>query len=75
MKRFLLFSYSDYYPLGGMQDLVESFDLPNEAKAFAKDPENGISENQVLFDTQTGEILDLTDGKKGTFVDGFWRWS
>ena len=30
MKRFLLFGYDDYYPTGGMDDFVNSFDSLEE---------------------------------------------
>ncbi len=30
-KRFLLFSYADYYPLGGMEDLFGTYDTAEEA--------------------------------------------
>lgn len=36
MKRFMLFSYEDYYPGGGMNDLVDSFDTLDEITQWAK---------------------------------------
>jgi len=35
-KRYLVFKYDNYYPSGGMNDLVASFDDEQEAIAFAK---------------------------------------
>lgn len=36
MKQFLVFSYSEYYPSGGLGDVTGDFDTAEEAIAFAK---------------------------------------
>lgn len=36
MKKFILFCWSTYYPKGGLNDLVGSFDTTEEAEVFAK---------------------------------------
>ena len=42
MKRYWLFVYSQYYPRGGMEDFVDSFDSVEECKALAlKNLDNG----------------------------------
>lgn len=46
LKRYLVFDYGDYYPGGGWNDFVGSFDSLEEARA---------SEHREIVDTQTGE--------------------
>ncbi|HUV85208.1 MAG TPA: hypothetical protein VMV86_05815 [Methanosarcinales archaeon] len=36
LKRYLLFAYDDYYPSGGMNDFVSSFDSLDEIEDFIK---------------------------------------
>jgi hypothetical protein len=44
MKRYLVFSGQTYYPSGGWEDFIGSFDTPEEAEAarrIAHDPKPG----------------------------------
>lgn len=50
MKRFLLFEFNDYYPIGGWNDFVGSFDSIEEAKAST--PKG--AENVQIVDAQSG---------------------
>lgn len=52
LKRFLLFSGSDYYPGGGWDDFVASFDTLEEAK----DRKSHRDWNQMV-DSETGEAV------------------
>lgn len=53
-KRFLLFAGSIYYPAGGMDDLISTFDNLEEAMKALRDSEKDW---QHVYDTQTGETL------------------
>lgn len=54
MKRFLLFAFDKYYPLGGMRDFVNSFDSLCEAKDAALVLQNDIIQ---IYDTKHNEIV------------------
>lgn len=52
MKRYALFSFYGYYPRGGMSDLYNTYDTPEEAFEAAK----GLSSDyREVFDMTTGE--------------------
>ena len=51
--RFLVFCYPDYYPGGGLYDVVAVFDNLEEAQAEYKEQED--------YDHR-GEILDIVEG-------------
>lgn len=57
MRRYLLFSGADYYPGGGFEDFVDSFDTVENAM-MAYEP-NSHTWAQVV-DGETGEILECT---------------
>ncbi len=50
-KRYLVFTYSSYYPLGGMSDMKESFDTIEEAIEFIKKDDYDYKE---LYDRVEG---------------------
>ena len=50
LKRFMLFGYDNYYPGGGVDDLMATFSTIEEAKAFYRDT---FSIGEIL-DTHTG---------------------
>lgn len=52
-KRYLLFGYVDYYPSGGLNDLIASYDTIEEAVKVAKE------EQQEYY-----EIYDRIAGKR-----------
>lgn len=52
MKRYLLFCFDSYYPGGGWNDFVDSFDSVYEAN------KRGASDTQENF-----QIVDSTTGK------------
>ena len=52
MKRFLVFAYSLYYPMGGSNDVAGSFDTLEEAQAEARSSHH-----------DTCDILDLDERK------------
>lgn len=54
-KRYLVFTYDDFYPSGGMTDLKESFDDIDEALEFIK---NQKYVNAELYDRIDGSELD-----------------
>lgn len=56
MKRYLLFSGSDYYPSGGWKDFNDSFDSAEEARAKGNSFEPEYYWYHVV-DSQTGQII------------------
>jgi hypothetical protein len=55
-KRFLLFGFPQYYPGGGMSDMVDSYDTLEEGmEALKKDD----SENKYLYDRIEGVTIDI----------------
>lgn len=60
-KRYLIFTFSDYYPSGGLSDVAASFDTIEEAKKAITDSSIHISlDSCYVWDRITGEtIFDL----------------
>ena len=59
---FLLFSYNDYYPSGGMNDLLGSFEkLPSkkEIKTLLLNEGKEYDDNIQIYNSKTGEIESL----------------
>lgn len=52
MKKYVLFTFDDYYPGGGMTDLRESFDTIEDAKAHKT-----LSDNMQIVDRDTWELV------------------
>ena len=66
MKRYWLFIFNKYYPLGGMRDFRKDFDTIEKAeKFFLKNWEDDDEGN--LFDTKTN--LVVKDWISGLYVD------
>lgn len=61
MYRFLLFSYPEYYPCGGVGDLCISFNTVKELEDNYSKNERSLSEYIEVFDTKTGEIVNKSD--------------
>ena len=61
MKRYLLFSGSDYYPAGGWDDFINSFNTLIEARAA------GEESNKEDKDWKWFHIVDLKTGRR---IDG-----
>lgn len=61
MRRYLAFAFGDFYPSGGMQDLVGSYDNLDDAKERLNNVEwGGFHDdhgNGHVFDTQTQKIV------------------
>jgi len=59
VKRFVVFSYREYYPAGGWGDHVGSYDTVEEARASADYHRGGsVSSYTDIIDLHTGENLD-----------------
>lgn len=54
LRRYLLFTFYDYYPCGGWGDFDGSFNSVEEAKEFAKSKNHHI-DNIEIIDIVTGE--------------------
>lgn len=63
MKHYLLFFFPEYYPSGGWNDFVASFDSPVEALAHT------LGEGKKLKETYWGGDWQLIDGKTGEEID------
>lgn len=59
MKRYLVFTYDDYYPSGGFND----FKLQTDNLELAK---------YVCDDAENGHVLDTVEGKIAHGDTGFW---
>ena len=55
MKRFILFSFPDYYPSGGLGDVKMDFDTKEEFDLWYSIEENkySLSDTAYLFDCET----------------------
>lgn len=52
-KRYLVFKFEQYYPAGGMNDLIESFDLLEEAVESI----TGSEDNCQIYDRVEGIMI------------------
>ncbi len=63
MKRFLLFAWYQFYPEGGMNDFVNSYDTVEEAKADVSKYEK--LDYAEIIDSTTGEcVADWSTGRE-----------
>jgi hypothetical protein len=53
-KKFILFQFHTYYPSGGLGDIQESFDSPDEAKECAT---RSHYDNAYVVDRDTWEAV------------------
>jgi hypothetical protein len=60
MKRYLLFAGELYYPSGGWDDFVNSFDTIEECMAAETNTTSGYDWAQIV-DTTTGKIIGKTE--------------
>lgn len=67
MYRFLLFSYADYYPIGGMRDLELKFNYFSELVENKDDLY--LSENIEIYDTKYDSTLHISN--KETILSEF----
>lgn len=58
LKRYLLFAFNDYYPAGGWDDFVESFDTIDEAKSMFMTTNKDLGH---IFDGDIGRVIVETD--------------
>lgn len=57
LKQFLLFSYYDYYPLGGFDDFKKDFNSHEEAFNYIKNTyEEGQYDEYQIVDLKGGKI-------------------
>lgn len=56
MKRFLLFAFRDYYPIGGWDDFKESYDTLEEAASAGRATLEDLYCNFQVVDSATGEV-------------------
>lgn len=54
-KRFMVFGLDEFYPAGGLGDVVDSFDTIEEARARTKQEDHAIFE---ILDRETGEEVE-----------------
>jgi hypothetical protein len=63
MKRFLLFAGENYYPSGGMEDFINSFDSEQEAKDWYNKNQIAAKSNPDLEEYEWLHIWDCTESK------------
>lgn len=64
MKRYLVFCYDRYYPWGGIEDFITSYDTLEEAKAHQK--QEGTYRTYQIVDQQNLDVyLESTDEDSG----------
>jgi len=56
MKRYLLFAFYVYYPQGGMDDMIDSFDTLEEAKDRIRGLREHYEDYQI-FDTVSKRVI------------------
>ncbi len=56
-KQFLLFSFPEFYPSGGLGDITEEFDTEQAARAYIEKNLYNLSEYAYLFDCQTRNVI------------------
>mgnify|MGYP001161531519 CR=1 FL=1 len=56
MKQYILFAFWNYYPSGGMDDMIDSFDTLQEAEGRIKELRDHYEEYQI-FDTLSKRIM------------------
>lgn len=58
MKKYLLFVFNTYYPMGGIDDFLDSFDSVEEAVSAAENKEEESYEmNFQIIDRDTFKLL------------------
>jgi len=55
MKQYILFAFHNYYPQGGMDDMVSSFDTQQEAEDYIRELKDYYDEYQI-FDTLSRKV-------------------
>lgn len=61
MKRFMIFKWNRYYPYGGANDFVTSYDTIEEAFAHPRFNDDLIYGTFQIWDTQNTEIIWESD--------------
>lgn len=59
MKRYWLFTFPTFYPSGGMDDFVNSYDTAEEAIQAAK---RSTRPNRQVVDSHSGQVLFRHEG-------------
>ncbi len=63
MKRYLVFFYAFYYPLGGWNDFIGSVDTIEEARALVKKEQHDPSGSEFqVVDLQTMKVVEGDSG-------------
>ena len=61
-QRYLLFSYSDYYPGGGLGDVVFAFDKFEELESWYKVNDHILDGDYIdLFDLERREVIYMDE--------------
>lgn len=57
LKKYIVFAYGRYFPLGGLSDIADSFDTLQEAIDFARESRADFTD---IVDRDTWQILGAT---------------
>lgn len=63
MKRYALFEFEQYYPGGGFNDFVDSFDSVEVAVNFYRSPRPRAGMNYDSYVTEHFQVVDLSSGE------------
>jgi hypothetical protein len=63
MKQYILFAFWNYYPTGGMDDMVNSFDTQQEAEDYIRELKHSYDEYQI-FDTLSRKVITFNTKEK-----------
>ena len=60
-KRYLVFGYDAYYPMGGWNDFIGVYETLEEAKENTKNTNDNKCDFYDIVDIETMKIVDKTD--------------
>ncbi len=63
-RRYLLFAFWDYYPLGGLNDLVGGFDSMGNILEYANERYTNDDYNELVHDYDHYHVLDTEQNIK-----------
>lgn len=62
-KRFMVFSFPEYYPSGGLGDCAGSYDTIDEANTAIKEAQEHLSARTIFISSDGHYIFDREEGE------------
>jgi len=69
MKKFMLFKFSHYYPMGGIDDLQGFYETLDEAATVGRSIIDSSSDVQIFDLNQPDKVYEIDMFEKGEWVD------